>query len=101
MLAYLKLEDYEEARFWGNRTIDLIQQNFEQHQGPGSPAEEQIGPGFPAAEQMGKIYYRTALAAKAQGDDSEARRHLAVASRLLPHDPIVRKERERMALPLM
>ena len=92
VLAYLKLADYEEAHFWGSRTIRLIQKFFD---------EESQATGFPAVEQMGKIYYRTALAAKELGDKSEARRYLAMALKYLPNDQIVRKERESLALPLM
>ena len=92
VLAYVKLEDFEEAHFWGMRTINLLQEGL---------GDYWQGPDFGAAKEVGKIYYRTALASKALGDKSEARSHLAAAIKFLPHDPIVRKELESLALPLM
>ena len=48
--------------------------------------------GFPGADQLGKIYYRTALAFKELGDESEARRLLQVAVIYLPRDESVKRE---------
>ena len=90
--AYVKLEDYAEARFWGRRTIDLFEGGF---------GEAVMRPEFHAAKEMGKIYYRTALAAKELGEPSEARKLLAVAVKFLPNDRIVRDEQKSLALPLM
>ena len=92
VLAYVKLSEWTEARFWGMRSIRLVEDGFE---------ESQQGPGFVAATELGKIYYRTALASHELGDDSEARRLLANAAKYLPNDQVVRKEIEARALKLM
>lgn len=83
VMAYLKLEDYEEARFWGLRTINLMRSSME---------GDEVILDFPAAPQMGKIYYRTGMACKAIGDNFEALDLLKVAVKYLPEDPIVQKD---------
>jgi tetratricopeptide (TPR) repeat protein len=91
--AYLQLQDYEEARFWGQRSIDLM---------PGALDDEEstVLPNFAGAPEMGKIYYRTALAYKHLGNTSQARKLLSYAVKLLPNDKIVRAERDALALRL-
>ncbi|MCJ1250940.1 hypothetical protein MMC30_008168 [Trapelia coarctata] len=87
--AYLQLHDYEEARFWGKRSIDLMYDPLDaENDGP--------VPNFVAAPEMGKIYYRTAMAYKALGDKVEARRLLKFAVKYLPNDPIVRAEHDAL-----
>lgn len=98
-LAYLKLEEWEEARFWGMRTIHMMRQSIGADERDMAPEDEAIT-GFPAAVQMGRIYYRTALAYKALDDKAEARKLLRVAAVYLPHDQIVKKEIAACALRL-
>ena len=83
IMAYLKLEDYEEAVFWGMRTIELLQLNMD--------ADDAIR-NFPAPAETGKIYYRTAVAYRAMGNKVKARELLKTAVKFLPKDPIVMKD---------
>lgn len=87
--AYLQMHEYEEARFWGKRSIDLM---------PDSLDDEDDGmvPNFVPGPEMGKIYYRTAMAYKALGDKYEARKLLKFAIRFLPNDKTVRAEHEAL-----
>jgi tetratricopeptide (TPR) repeat protein len=87
--SYLKLEEYDEALFWGMRTIQLIRQamGFSEDGEDDEPIM-----GFAAAEQMGKIYYRTGVAYHRLGDKDEARKLLKLAAQYLPNDEEVRKE---------
>jgi tetratricopeptide (TPR) repeat protein len=89
VLALLKLDEINEAHYWGMRSITLMREAVE--------GEEPVMD-FVAAEQMGKIYYRTALACRRLGEDVEARQLLNVASQYLPRDEIVRKELESLTL---
>jgi hypothetical protein len=82
-LAYLKLEDYEEAKFWAMRTINLMGGGF---------GEDDVVTGFPAAPEMGKIYYRGAIACRELGQNLEARKLLLIAVKYLPNDPIVKRD---------
>ena len=77
--AYLNLENYEEARFWGERTINIIRENT-----PGF--EDEPLRDFVAAKELGKIYFRTGKACKALKDYVEAKRLLRVALGYLPGD---------------
>lgn len=92
LLAYMKLEDWEEVKFWGMRSINLM----EDHRG--EAVEPMVG--FAAAKELGKIYYRTGVAWKMLGDEAEARRLLRIAEVYLPNDEIVRKELASVALML-
>lgn len=94
ILAYLKLENYEEAHFWGMRSINLVRQSM------WGGEEDQPVLGFPASNEMGKIYFRTGLACKALDDRSEARKLFKVAAAYLPHDEIVQRELASVALRL-
>ncbi|KAI1132520.1 hypothetical protein F5Y10DRAFT_231312 [Nemania abortiva] len=96
-LAYLKLEDWEELKFWGMRTIQLMRQATGANDNPIPPEDEALL-GFPSATQVGKIYYRTAKALEQLGDRDEARRLLRVAQVYLPTDPVVKKSLAGMAL---
>ena len=91
--AYLDLEDYTMAAFWGMRTIKMMRD------ATGSEEDEPML-SFPAAVEMGKIFYRTAVAYKAQGDTSEARRLLRVAAGYLPRDEAIKRELASVALRL-
>lgn len=87
--AYLQMHEYEEARFWGKRSIDLMPDSLDD-------VDDGMVPNFVAGPEMGKIYYRTAMAYKALGDKYEARRLLKFAIRFLPNDKIVRAEHEAL-----
>lgn len=86
IMVYLKIEDYDMAFYWGNRSITLMRQHL------GDMADEPQ-PLFPAKSEWGKIYYRTALAARALGDMANAREMVRVAAKWLPNDAIVQRER--------
>ena len=97
VLAYLKMEDYEEAHFWGKRTILLFRQSTTDQHHTGYPSEEDwIGApmflNFGAAPEMGKIYYRTALAARGLRKEKEVPRLLRAAAAYLPNDKAVKQE---------
>ncbi|KAI0098730.1 hypothetical protein GGR51DRAFT_537257 [Nemania sp. FL0031] len=98
-LAYLKLEDWEELKFWGMRTIQLMRQASGANDSPVPPEDEALL-GFPSAAQVGKIYYRTAQALEHLGERSEARRLLRVAQVYLPNDQTVKKNLAALALKL-
>ncbi|KAH9894507.1 hypothetical protein F4778DRAFT_277906 [Xylariomycetidae sp. FL2044] len=100
-LAYTKLEDWENVRFWGMRTIGAIRQAVGMIDDDNDvPPEQEAVTGFPAAIQMGKIYYRTALAYKNLDDKAKARKLLRVASIYLPGDASIQKEIAACALRL-
>ena len=97
VLTYIKLEDYEEAHFWGKRTILLFQQSITDQHYAGYPSvEDWIGTpivlNFGAAPEMGKIYYRTAQAARGLRKEKEVPRLLRAAAGYLPTDEAVKKE---------
>lgn len=101
VLAYLKLSDWEEAAFWGMRSINMLREAIVGADGRQDvPAEDEAVLGFPAADQMGKIYYRTALAFKEMDDKSQARKLLRVANIYLPRDESIKKEIAACALRL-
>lgn len=85
ILAHLKLEDYEEAKFWGMRTITLLQGP---HEGDGA----EVSSTFPAIKELGKIYYRTGIACRELGEKGKARDFLKFAAKCLPNDQIVSKD---------
>jgi tetratricopeptide (TPR) repeat protein len=91
--AFLDLEDYSEASFWGMRTIKMMRDATDSD-------EDEPMLSFPAAPEMGKIFYRTAVAYKAQGDTAEARRLLRVAAGYLPRDGAIKRELASVALRL-
>lgn len=76
--AYLDLGEWNEAHFWGMRTILLMREAINE--------EDEPMDGFPAKDQMGKIYFRTGVAAKMLQDASQARRLFRIAKLYLPHD---------------
>jgi len=86
VFAYYKMEDFDTAFFWGMRSINIMRQ---------FPDADEPRFGFPGASQWGKIYYRTALAAKALGKMEEARELVKIAARWLPDDAVVQRERAR------
>ncbi|KXT13520.1 hypothetical protein AC579_4172 [Pseudocercospora musae] len=98
--VFLKLNRWDDCRFWGMRTINMLREAMGADERMSIPAEDEAVLGFPAADQMGKIYYRTAVAHKELGDESEARRLLRVAAIYLPRDENVKKEMAATALRL-
>jgi len=93
--AYLDMEDYEEARFWGMRTINLMREAS-----VWNDDDDRDDPmlNFPGAAQIGKIYYRTGVAQKALGVKDEARKLLRIAATYLPHDGTVKRELASVSL---
>ncbi|KAG0648293.1 hypothetical protein D0Z07_5392 [Hyphodiscus hymeniophilus] len=83
IMVYLKLEDYDEARFWGMRSINLMR---------GGPYGDEVMVGFQGAPEVGKIYYRTGVAFREMGDRTEARDLFKIAAKYLPVDKIVQKD---------
>ncbi|QDS69279.1 hypothetical protein FKW77_002349 [Venturia effusa] len=90
--AYLDLAEWEEAHFWGTRTILLMREAVRE--------EDEPMDGFPAKDQMGKIYFRTGVAAKMLEDESEARKLLRIAKLYLPRDENVDRMLSSVALRL-
>jgi hypothetical protein len=84
--AYLDLKEYEEAWFWGERTISLMRKAM------GNQNDEAFV-NFPAAVETGKIYFRTGYAGKQIGKpEDEVTRMLKVAHTYLPRDPVIQRE---------
>jgi tetratricopeptide (TPR) repeat protein len=82
MAVYLKMEQYSMVLFWGKRSIDMFRQ--------GRPDDEPH-PAFPI--EMGKVYWRTALAARALNDMTTAREMIRVAAKWLPNNIQVQRDR--------
>ncbi|KAK7518038.1 uncharacterized protein IWZ02DRAFT_308128 [Phyllosticta citriasiana] len=95
MQAYIKLENWEEVKFWGMRSIQLMRESMGI-----DPHDEDDEPmlGFAAANEMGKIYYRTGLACKYMENTEQARKLFRVAARYLPRDPLVARDLASVAL---
>ena len=87
--AYLDMQDYEEARFWGMRSIKLMR---EASGWDANDDRDEAVPSFPGATEIGNIYYRTGVAQKALGERVEARNLLKIAATYLPDDDIVKRE---------
>ena len=98
VLAFLRLENFVEAHFWGKRSIILFR-----HSVTGDHSEEIGDDGqdwltrilaiqFPAQDAMGKIFYRTALASRSLGKVADVKTLMKAAAVYLPHDEIVQKE---------
>lgn len=85
-LALLKMEDFEECIFWGMRTINTLRIGMGLEPDMEVEPQQEAVPGFPAANEMGKVYWRTALALKAQDEKSEARKLAKVAKVYLRGD---------------
>jgi len=89
--AYLDLHDFEEAYFWGNRTLTIMRQAI---------GSEEIIPlhNFPSAPELGKICYRTGMACKAVGKTGEAKKLFEAAHIYLPRDELVTRELDNKPL---
>ena len=93
VLVYLKLKEWEEAYFWGRRTIVILWQHFRPEHGYDN--ENWIGdiiPGYTASPEIGKIFFRTAQAAKEMGKTGEFEKLVRHAAQYLPRDETVQKE---------
>ena len=99
VLAYLKLEDWAEAYFWGKRSIVIFRQSVTGDEAedfgdedPQTWLGETWAARFPAHDAMGKIFYRTALASRKLGRTADVRILMRAAKIYLPRDEIVQKE---------
>ena len=99
VLAYLKLEDWAEAYFWGKRSIVIFRQSVTGDEAedfgdedPQTWLGETWAARFPAHDAMGKIFYRTALASRRLGRTADVRILMRAARIYLPDDEIVQKE---------
>ncbi|KAG8624627.1 hypothetical protein KVT40_007694 [Elsinoe batatas] len=99
VMLYLKMEKYDDAIHWGNRTINMIRQaiGLPENEEAARPEDEAIT-NFVAAVDMGKVYFRTAMAYKALDQKDEARKLLKVAQVYLPLDRKVQEEVTACAL---
>lgn len=95
ILAYLKLANYDEAKFWGIRSINLFRGTMGDAE-DGGEGEDEAMLGFPAAREMGKMYYRTGLAMKELGEREKATGLMKTAVKYLPGDAIVRKDLDEL-----
>jgi hypothetical protein len=93
--CYLGLQQWEEARFWGKRSIDLMR---EANRDDETETEDEPILGFPGADSVGLIYYRTAKACRMLKDKDEARRLCKVALGYLPNDEEIKHEWEGLKL---
>lgn len=100
ILAYLKLSNYEEARFWGTRTINLFRRTIDAEVGEAGERDDEAVLGFPAAKEMGKIYYRTGIAMRELGERQKAKRLIKTAVKYLPGDATVKKDLDTLMLEL-
>ena len=98
VLAYLKLEDYAEACFWGKRSIILFRNSVTGEESDEIGDDHQLWlmqfptVRFAGHEAMGKIFYRTALARRALGKVADVKGLIKAAAIILPHDEIVQNE---------
>ncbi|KAF2104136.1 hypothetical protein NA57DRAFT_70349 [Rhizodiscina lignyota] len=93
--CYLGLEDWDTAKFWGMRSINLMREANGDDDGE---AEDEPMLGFPGADAVGLLYFRTAKALRMLGDRDEARRLMKTALAYLPSNEEVRKEWEGLRL---
>jgi len=103
VLAYLKLENWTEALFWGKRSIVLfrqgitgsLSQDIEDEMTPYWAAEAFMM-NIPAKAEMGKIFFRTALASRALGKTADVKTLIKAAAIYLPHDEVVQAEKRAL-----
>lgn len=99
ILAYLKLEEWAEAHFWGKRSIVIFRQSItgdtsEEFSWEGTPSWI-IGTAnmhVPAKMDLGYIFYRTALASRAMGKEADVKTLVKGAALYLPDDPVVQAD---------
>ncbi|KAL8834401.1 MAG: hypothetical protein Q9170_003769 [Blastenia crenularia] len=100
--TYLKMRDWDEARFWGKRSIVIVRASFTSdddedlaNESKWSWVRDSAVMDFPARAEMGKILYRTAIASREMGVSfqSEVTNLIKAAAVYLPNDEIVQAER--------
>ncbi|CAL8574242.1 hypothetical protein XPA_000208 [Xanthoria parietina] len=103
--TYLKTEEWEEARFWGKRSINVFRASFDPHHADDLEGDFErdwawvrlsAAMGFPAQNAMGKIFYRTALASRALGYKKEEWNLVHAAEVYSPHDEIILRDLREM-----
>ncbi|KAL8770979.1 MAG: hypothetical protein Q9209_003398 [Squamulea sp. 1 TL-2023] len=103
--TYLKMEKWEEARFWGKRSIVMFRANLDPHHGDDLEGDFDrdwqwvklsVSMGFPARNEMGKVFYRTALASRALGYKKEEWNLVHAARVYLPSDQVIQAVLKRM-----
>ncbi|KAL8839612.1 MAG: hypothetical protein Q9205_003458 [Flavoplaca limonia] len=101
--THLKMQEWEDARFWGKRSISLFRSSYEPDDGDDLEGDfdkdwtwvqQAAAMGFPAP--MGKIFYRTALASRALGFQKEEWNLVQAAQIYSPHDEIIQADWKRM-----
>ena len=103
ILAYLKLEEWTEAHFWGKRSIVLFRQGITgslsqeiEDDTAASWVAEAAMMNIPARAEMGKIFYRTALASRALGKNADVKTLVKAAAIYLPNDAVVQAEKRAL-----
>lgn len=103
VLAYLKMENWTEAHFWGKRTIVLFRQGMTSSlsqeiadYAPSDWAADAAMMLIPAKKEMGEIFYRTALASRALGKTADVKTLIKAAAIYLPDDQAVLAERRAL-----
>ncbi|KAI4140044.1 MAG: hypothetical protein L6R39_005982 [Caloplaca ligustica] len=101
--TYLKMKDWEEARFWGKRSILLLRasltgddDNDIEDEKNWRWVQQSNTMGFPARAEMGKILYRTALASRELRRHDEVDNLIRAAAVYLPHDEVVQTEKRTL-----
>lgn len=99
VLAYLKLEDWAEAHFWGKRSIIMFRQSVTGDESDDISSDvsqdwldQTWAVRFPAHDAMGKIFYRTALASRKLEKTADVATLMRAAAKFLPNDLNVQKE---------
>ncbi|KAI4121815.1 MAG: hypothetical protein LQ338_006163 [Usnochroma carphineum] len=99
--TYLKMEDWQEARFWGKRSIILFRSSLTgdddddlEDATKWTWVRESATMGFPARAEMGKILYRTALASRELSYWTEVENLIQAAAIYLPYDETVQTEKK-------
>lgn len=100
--TYLKMKNWDEARFWGKRSIVLFRSSLTGDDSDDLGGDEtrwawvreSATMGFPARAEMGKILYRTALASRELGNEDEVENLIRAAAIYLPYDEVVQGEKE-------
>ena len=98
VLAFLKLEDFVEAHFWGKRSIVLFRHSVtgEHNEEIGDAGQDWLtrisAIRFPAEDAMGRIFYRTARASRELGKVADVKTLMKAAAVYLPRDETVQEE---------
>ncbi|QIX01305.1 hypothetical protein AMS68_006822 [Peltaster fructicola] len=74
-LVYLKLKEYDECKFWGERSINMLRENIGMGEDDERQPEDEVMPSFP---QFGRVYDHTAEACKALGERESEKLYLVV-----------------------